>query len=89
MNVKAREAHAVAARGIVLIGRPRIVRQHAEQGAAVRLRDAFEQLRREIDVQQQVGRKRREARAGIRKAVRLGKIRLDVEHGRAVHEVSP
>lgn len=55
MNVKAREAHAVAARGIVLIGRPGIVRQHAEQGAAVRLRDVCEQLRREIDVQQQVG----------------------------------
>ena len=89
MNVKAREAHAVAARGIVLIGRPRIVRQHAEQGAAVHLGDVCEQLRREIDVQQQVGRKGREARAGIGKAVRLGKIRLDVEHGRAVHEVGP
>lgn len=61
MNVKAREAHAVAARGIVLIGRPRIVRQHAEQGAAVHLGDVCEQLRREIDVQQQVGRKGREA----------------------------
>ena len=45
MNVKAREAHAVAARGIVLIGRPGIVRQHAEQGAAVRLGDVCEQLR--------------------------------------------
>lgn len=63
MNVKAREAHAVAARGIVLIGRPGIVRQHAEQGAAVRLGNVCEQLRREIDVQQQVGRKGREARA--------------------------
>ena len=89
MNVKAREAHAVAARGIVLIGRPGIVRQHAEQGAAVRLGDVCEQLRREIDVQQQVGRKGREARAGVGKAVGIGKIGLDIEHGRAVHEVSP
>ena len=89
MNVKAREAHAIAARGIVLIGRPGIVRQHAEQGTAVRLGNAFEQLRRETDVQQQVGRKSREACAGIGKAVGVGKIRLDVEHGRAVHEVSP
>lgn len=63
MNVKAREAHAVAARGIVLIGWPGIVRQHAEQSAAVRLGDVCEQLRRKIDAEQQVGRKRREARA--------------------------
>ena len=89
MNVKAREAHAVAARGIVLIGRPGIVRQHAEQGAAVRLGDVCEQLRREIDVQQQVGRKSREACAGIGKAVRIGKIGLDIKDRCAVHEICP
>ena len=89
MNVKAREAHAVAARGIVLIGRPGIVRQHAEQGAAVRLGDAFEQLRRKINAKQQVRRKSREACAGIGKAVGLGKIGLDIKDGRAVHEIGP
>lgn len=55
MKSKPAKPMPVAARGIVLIGRPGIVRQHAEQGAAVRLGDVCEQLRREIDVQQQVG----------------------------------
>ena len=86
-HVLPREGHAVHARGIVLIRRARVEREHAAQGRALFLRHERLQLRREHHLHRVIGLRRGEAAERVRMAVRQRMIGLDVQDRRAVHQV--
>ena len=83
-NLVSGEGKAVHAVGILLIGGPGVLGEHALQGGALLRGDAREQFRREIDLQMMGDGLRRVAVRRVCVDVGEGDVGLDVQYGRCL-----
>ena len=70
-----------------LIGGAGVVGQNADGGVPLVLREQGQKRRREANVQQEIPGGVREAADGVRVAVAVGNVRLDVKNWGAIHQV--
>lgn len=70
-----------------LIGGPGVVGQNADGGVPLVLREQGQKCGREADVQQEIPGGVRKAAGGVRVAVAVGNVGLDIENRGAVHQV--
>ena len=88
-NVAAGKAYAVDPAGFALVAGPGIVGKHRLGGFPLIFRQLFQQGSGKAYLQQVFPGGVRKAAGGFRLAIGIGDIGLDVEDGRAVHQVSP
>ena len=81
------ERQSVDALRASLVGWPGVVGQNADGGVPLVLREQGQKRGREADVQQEVPGGVCEAAGGVRVAVAVGNVGLDVENRGAVHQV--
>ena len=87
MHLYRAELHAVHPLRVVLVGGARVTCQYAGQGGAVGLRHLCQQFGRELYLQTVELGLAGKALGGIRVAVGIGDVRLDVVDGGAIHQV--
>ena len=81
------ERQSVDALRASLVGWPGVVGQNADGGVPLVLREQGQKRGREADVQQEISGGVREAAGGVRVAVAVGNVGLDVKNRCAIHQV--
>ena len=82
------KVHAVDPVRVVLVGGPGVSGENPKQGTGLVLRQTLQQGRRAVHLQLGAAGGG-EAPQGLRVAVCVGEVGLDVQNGGAVHEVGP